>query len=349
MKQVEPAVRERPDDAAWPAHRARRPAIAAILGCIALLGASAAGAAADDGPASPTAAADSAKDVSALQFSRIAGADGVALNVVTTGNPEGPPILFVHGIGQSYLAFEPQFQSSLARRHRLIAYDLRGHGNSGKPDNREAYADTRKWADDLLAVLRGTTSRPALLVGWSYGTGVIVDYLRHHGTAGVAGIVLISADGGLSLDQPRPPSRATGPMAELLDAMHRCQEGPDLEDNVRAARELARMLTAKPMPEAWVERAALVSMRIPASVWGYLREHPVANGGLRQKVDVPVLLVIGRYDGGTNEARSRQTASDLRRGTVKIFEHSGHTPFLEEAAEFNEMLETFARSCFPTP
>lgn len=295
--------------------------------------------------ADPVATRDAAATVTALRFTRITGAGDVALNVVTTGDPAGTPIVFVHGIGQSYLAFEPQLHSSLATRHRLVAFDLRGHGNSGKPETPEAYDDTRKWADDLQAVLRATTTCPAVLVGWSYGTGVIADYLRHHGTGRVAGIVLVAAEGGLSLDGPRPPG--TGPIAAMLDAMHQRQEGLDLDANITAARELARMLTQQPMPEDWVERAALVSMRVPAPVWGYLRRHPSSNGELRARIDKPVLLVIGRHDGGVSEERARRLAATLGNATVRVFEQSGHTPFVEEATAFNEALGAFATANAP--
>ena len=59
--------------------------------------------------------------------------DGVDISVREWGNPEGWPILFVHGLAQSHLSFLPQFASELADRHRLVAYDLRGHGESAKP------------------------------------------------------------------------------------------------------------------------------------------------------------------------------------------------------------------------
>ena len=59
--------------------------------------------------------------------------DGVDISVREWGNPEGWPILFVHGLAQSHLSFLPQFASQLADRHRLLAYDLRGHGESAKP------------------------------------------------------------------------------------------------------------------------------------------------------------------------------------------------------------------------
>jgi pimeloyl-ACP methyl ester carboxylesterase len=100
------------------------------------------------------------------------------------------------------------------------------------------------------------------------------------------------------------------------------------------------------MPEAWVERAASVAMRVPAPVWGFLRAHPLANRDLRPKVDVPYLLVLGRHDGGMSESGARELVAALRSGSLAYFEQSGHTPFVEESAAFNERLDAFATSVF---
>ena len=57
--------------------------------------------------------------------------DGVTINFVETGNPAGPPILFVHGISQSWRSWTKQLNDeALRKKYRLIALDLRGHGES---------------------------------------------------------------------------------------------------------------------------------------------------------------------------------------------------------------------------
>jgi pimeloyl-ACP methyl ester carboxylesterase len=66
------------------------------------------------------------------------------LNVVETGNPDGKPILFIHGLSGCGLVWGRQLGSELGRDFRLVAMDLRGHGMSAKP--RDAYGDSRLWA-----------------------------------------------------------------------------------------------------------------------------------------------------------------------------------------------------------
>ena len=63
------------------------------------------------------------------------------LLVAEVGDPAKPGILFIHGFAQSYLSFGRQFDSDLAKTYHLVAFDLRGHGGSSKPDRADAYKD----------------------------------------------------------------------------------------------------------------------------------------------------------------------------------------------------------------
>ena len=79
----------------------------------------------------------------------VSTSDGLKLQVVEGGNPSGPSILFVHGYLSSSDAFRRQFEGPLSKTHRLIAFDLRGHGGSEKPLDIAAYIESRVWADDV--------------------------------------------------------------------------------------------------------------------------------------------------------------------------------------------------------
>ena len=181
-----------------------------------------------------------AADTNALRFRSVEGVDGVPLNVVEAGDPSKPGILFVHGIGQSYLSFERQLHSPLAAEFHLVAYDLRGHGNSGKPWNREAYVDSAKWAGDLERVRIATGLEHPVLLGWSYGTLVTADYLRHFGSNGLAGIVLIGAYGGLTPPPANPRPGASPPQGVVArtQGLREAQTSPNLESNIEVTRRV---------------------------------------------------------------------------------------------------------------
>jgi len=117
----------------------------------------------------------------------VTSGDGTRIHVVETGNPDGRPILFIHGISQCRLSWDRQLNSDLADDFRLVAMDLRGHGLSERP-GAEAYLDSKLWADDVDAVIRSLDLNHPVLVGWSYGPLVILDYIRHYGEDIIAGV-----------------------------------------------------------------------------------------------------------------------------------------------------------------
>ncbi|MBV8653188.1 MAG: alpha/beta fold hydrolase, partial [Alphaproteobacteria bacterium] len=118
--------------------------------------------------------------------------DGVGLSVHEWGNPAGPEILLIHGLAQCHLCWERQTQSALAKRHRVVAFDLRGHGASEKPLEAHCYQKSDVWADDVAAIIEAKRLKRPVLVGWSLGGRVLRQYLIHHGDKGLSGINFLS-------------------------------------------------------------------------------------------------------------------------------------------------------------
>src|ERR1044072_3827550 len=99
--------------------------------------------------------------------------DGLTISAQEWGNPAGPEILLIHGYAQSHMSWMRQVDSDLARGFRIITYDLRGHGNSDKPDDKARYHDNKAWGDEVKAVMDAAGLKRPVLVGWSYAGRVI--------------------------------------------------------------------------------------------------------------------------------------------------------------------------------
>ncbi len=84
----------------------------------------------------------------------------------TVRRGDGPPIVFVHGMGTSAATWD-RCSELLADRFTTIAVDLLGHGDSAVPDDPAEYTRDRALTDldDVLADL----DEPAVLVGHSLG------------------------------------------------------------------------------------------------------------------------------------------------------------------------------------
>ncbi len=94
-----------------------------------------------------------------------------AINLVHGGS--GPPVLLLHGYPQTHVMWR-QVAPLLAERYTVVAPDLRGYGNSGKP---LAHGDLsvyckRRTAQDLLEVMTALGHQSFHLVGHNRGARV---------------------------------------------------------------------------------------------------------------------------------------------------------------------------------
>lgn len=92
--------------------------------------------------------------------------DGVRLVADAIGDPAAPPVLFLHGGGQSRRSWRGAARRVAEAGYHGISIDMRGHGDSEwAPDGRY---DLGSMAGDLRRVLRHL-GRPAVLAGASRG------------------------------------------------------------------------------------------------------------------------------------------------------------------------------------
>ena len=70
--------------------------------------------------------------------------------------------------------------SDLAKDFRMITYDWRGHGASDMTLDKFLYdyGTGEKFADELAAVIATAKLKKPVLVGWSYGTAIVSDYIK---------------------------------------------------------------------------------------------------------------------------------------------------------------------------
>ena len=256
--------------------------------------------------------------------------DGVTLAVQEAGDPTGPPVLFIHGLLGSHLDWEAQLSSPALAHHRLITYDLRGHGLSGKPMDAQAYHEGRRWAEDLAAVIDASHARQPVLVGWSLGGVVISNYLAAFGDSAIAGAVYV--DGVIEL---KPEQLVAHP------DVYRDMTAADLRTHLDGERVFLGLCFHTPPDTAVFERllanAALAS-------WDMQRAVPtmtVDTTGLAG-THKPVLLLYGTQDALVQTKPTVARAEELNpRIQSKFYVDSGHAPFLEEPERFNRDLASF--------
>ncbi len=267
----------------------------------------------------------------------ILGGGGVKLHAREWGNPQGPALLFIHGWSQSDLCWLNQVRGDLASIFRIVTFDLRGHGLSGKPSGTEHYADGQLWADDVAAVIDQTGLARPTLVAWSYGGYIVADYLRAHGDARIGGINLV----GAAVILKPPAFDHVGP-GFLQNAPDMCV--PDLSTNIAATRRFLRACTSGPLDDDEMAAALAWNMAVPPAVRGALLSRELDASAVLASITVPVLVTHGRDDTIILPSMAEHTLSVCPAATASWHDDVGHLPFWEAPGRFNHDLADLAHA-----
>lgn len=224
--------------------------------------------------------------------------DGVRLSARAWPG-DGPGVLLLHGLASSSHIWD-LVAPRLAPANRVVAFDQRGHGRSGKPSS--GYGFERTTAD-ALAVVRAARLRRPVIVGHSWGANVALELaVRHPRRAG--GAVLV--DGGfLSLrdrmDWPTtkerlaPPHLRGTPVHEFLEMTRYFLHGqveitPEVEAVFLSLMRVDRDGNIHPR----LSRAN--HLRILRALWEQ------DSLGLLRRVRVPTLVLAVRSPPGTPDS-----------------------------------------------
>lgn len=267
----------------------------------------------------------------------IAGGGGVQLHVVEAGEPGSRSVLFLHGFSQSSLAWSRQLDSDLARDHHLVAMDLRGHGLSEKP--RDAYGDSRLWADDVRAVIDALNLDRPVLSGWSYGPLVMLDYIRHYGEDRIGGIHFVGGITKLGSDAAMSVVRQA--FLSLVPGF----VSTDAEESVRGLESLLRLCFAEQLSASDLYLMLGYNVSVPPHVRQALLSRTIDNDDLLPRIRKPALITHGAKDANLKPEIVDQHKAGLPHAQVDIMPNAGHTPFWQDSSAFNQRLRAFVEMC----
>jgi len=216
-------------------------------------------------------------------------AHGVELHWAERGDPDGRPLVLVHGLLLSSRMFERL--AALLDHRRLLLVDLRGHGSSSKPTDPALYT-WRALADDVVAVLDAAGIDRAVIGGTSLGADTALATAAHHPER-VSGLFV---EMPVLSDSEPFARRVFGPTASLLRlgapllGPVTCAAGrlpvPRRPPELAAVRDA---VSAQPRAAAALRRGLLESERpdvvvlgtaaVPALVIGHARDplHAIAD------------------------------------------------------------------------
>lgn len=276
-----------------------------------------------------------------VEHSTIVGGGGVELAVRRTGSSSTmyPPLLFIHGIGVSQDWWGHQFASDLSNEGQVVSFDLRGHGASDKPTEPCAYQDSQLWADDLHAVMQALHLDRPILCSWSYGALVVCDYLRYYGQENLAGLIFVDGNFTVGTAEAKAWIRPTA-WCVLLKLF---SEQTEMYREGLFASLCPLLLSSPPASEDALAFLGAASSVSPAT-WQAMFSRHLEHWDLLSSLQVPVLLIHGQQDQIFDPISSQTVSRLIPQARLQMFP-TGHAPFYEQTAAFNQTLEAFRVSC----
>lgn len=273
--------------------------------------------------------------------------DGARIHYRDQGNPDGLPLVLVHGSNASLHTWEP-WVDELGDTYRIVTIDMPGHGLTGQvPDgdySPEAMVDTVHTVTEHLGL------PPFVLGGNSMGGGVTWRYALAHPDEVRAMLLLNSSPPRHWPREPEPGDEEDGALAfELLrnDAFRTVAQYMDPEpliaQGLRAAYHDDSQVT-----EDVIARYRAMSLREGSRAATMARFGQYGQGDETAPPDLsrltqPTLVMWGRHDALIPVSVAGQFDQALPNAEVVIYDDLGHVPMEEaparSAADVHEFLE----------
>jgi pimeloyl-ACP methyl ester carboxylesterase len=278
----------------------------------------------------------------------VTSADTTTLSLRSWGPADAPLIVLIHGLGMSVESWGvvPEL---LATDHRVVAYDLRGHGHSGRAATGDYSLDAH--AADLAAVL-GALDRQSVLVGHSLGGGIIVQAAHRGLLSDVRGVVF-AGSGGSAVTAPGLPARGLpGPVGRRLRRtwLDVLRVGALVAERLRwldpwADRVTRRVAFAPGDPQSAVRQVRLDFTRTRRAALAGTTLASVSHNGLlhARELAVPCLVLHGDHDPEVPDHEAQALVDRLPDGELLPLEGGGHMVPLTRPTDVAEQVRRWVR------
>jgi pimeloyl-ACP methyl ester carboxylesterase len=242
--------------------------------------------------------------------------DGIKIYYEVHGS--GPPLILTHGYSSTSAMWTAQIEA-LSKHHRLILWDMRGHGQSDYPDNPAAYSEALT-VGDIAALLDEVGAAKAIVGGLSLGGYMSLAFYRAHPER-VSALLIIDTGPGFKKDDAREiwneRARAT---ADRFD-----REGLDVLKS--ASRERS---TVNHRDASGLARAAR----------GMLTQRDARVIEVLPEIKVPSLVVVGADD-TPFLAASDYMAAKIPGAKKVVIPAAGHAVNIDQPQAFIEAVVPF--------
>ncbi len=256
-------------------------------------------------------------------------------NLTVSYNDEGPidapTIIFIHGFPLNKSLWDAQMEA-LKEDYRVIAYDIRGHGNSDAGDENFSID---LFANDLLFFMDALNIDKPVLCGLSMGGYIALNAIGkfpEHFDA------LVLSDTQCLGDNPDMREKRM----KAIESINKNGVEKYAEESIKNLFAPASFTTKKEEISAVRNMIVQTSKQSLSYTLFALSERKGTCSKL-QDIEVPVLIMVGKEDKITPLAAARLMHEKIQGSLMKIIQHAGHLANMENASTFNYQLRSFIR------
>lgn len=270
--------------------------------------------------------------------------DGAVLNAIEAGS--GQPLIMIPGWSQSAAEYNRNIDE-LAKTRRVIALDMRSHGESSNADKGHRI---QRLAKDLREVLEALDLKNADVLGHSMGSSIIWSYLDLYGEDRLRRLVIVdqapmvAALPGWDDDTKKkygcllPDVQSVAGFCDVVRAT----------DSVDGTMGILKGMFTSAMPEADLRWIASENLKMPrAAAADLLFDHCLNDWrDVIMATRLPSLVVGGRKSIFSAESQEWIAAVNPN-AKASIYEESeggGHFMFFENPRRFNAEVSAFLSS-----
>lgn len=274
-----------------------------------------------------------------LHTTRFNGCQGMTLTADVGGDPGNPPVLLLHGGGQTRHSWGKAARELARAGYHTIALDLRGHGDSDWAADGDYSLDA--FIGDLLAVI-ATLEQPPALVGASLGGAMSLLALGEVGNHLARALVLVDV-------VPRMSPTGIQHIRNFMGGHHAGFANID-----EAAQAVASYLPGRPRPDS--NTGLMKNLRLKEDgrlYWHwdpeFQSERTAARNGVlfarmeeaARKINVPSLLVRGKQSDVVTQEGVDHLLELIPHAQFADIEGAGHMVAGDKNDRFNRAIHPF--------
>jgi len=255
--------------------------------------------------------------------------DNLVVNYDDEGAENAPVIIFIHGFPLNKSMWDMQVEA-LKHNYRVIAYDIRGHGNS---DTGDIEFSIDLFVNDLLCLMDSLELDNAILCGLSMGGYVALRAIEKYPELFDA---LILSDTQCAADTPEGKEKRM----KAIESIKKNGVEKYADESIKNLFA-AESLTTR-TKEIKAVRNMIVGMSAESlinTLFALSRREETCNK--LEDIKMPVLIMVGGEDKITPLGTAQVMHEGIPDSFLKIIAHAGHLPNIENPSVFNHHLKKF--------